>query len=176
QGQEITTTYFEQSVVWVPGEKPIQNKEFLKSSKIFDICKNVTVFWIHPTPIAEAEEDPELLIDNQRWLDRGSEHELEDTQVGPKRWARQLTEEDLPVSNYSSIFISCPIATLEFHPLWNERGYCCAQCHCANCYCWRVCEPLLGYYPYPYCYQGGRVICRVIMPCNWWIVQMLDRV
>ncbi|NWY32022.1 TNMD protein, partial [Pheucticus melanocephalus] len=52
EGQEITTTYFEQSVVWVPGEKPIQNKEFLRSSKIFDICKNVTIFWIHPTPIA----------------------------------------------------------------------------------------------------------------------------
>lgn len=52
QGEEITTTYFEQSVVWVPGEKPIQNKEFLKSSKIFDICRNVTIYWIHPTPIA----------------------------------------------------------------------------------------------------------------------------
>ncbi|TRZ07814.1 hypothetical protein HGM15179_019290, partial [Zosterops borbonicus] len=101
------------------------------------------------TNLEEAEEDPELLIDNQSWLDRGSEHELEDTQVGPKRWARQLTEEDLPVSNY---------------------------CHCANCYCWCVCEPLLGYYPYPYCYQGRRVICHIIMPCNWWIVRMLDRV
>lgn len=39
-------------MVWVPGEKPIQNKEFLKSSKIFDICRNVTIYWIHPTPIA----------------------------------------------------------------------------------------------------------------------------
>lgn len=65
---------------------------------------------------------------------------------------------------------------LEFHPLWDERGYCCAQCRRANRYCRRVCEPLLGYYPYPYCYQGGRVICRVIMPCNWWIARMLGRV
>lgn len=39
-------------MVWVPGEKPIQNKEFLKSSKIFNICRNVTIYWIHPTPIA----------------------------------------------------------------------------------------------------------------------------
>lgn len=65
---------------------------------------------------------------------------------------------------------------LEFHPLWDERGYCCAQCRRANRYCRRVCEPLLGYYPYPYCYQGGRVICRIIMPCNWWIARMLGRV
>ncbi|NWY64958.1 TNMD protein, partial [Erithacus rubecula] len=111
EGQEITTTYFEQSVVWVPGEKPIQNKEFLKSSKIFDICKNVTIFWIHPTPIAApelanlegAEEDPGLLIDNQSWLDGGNEQELEkDTQGGPRRRARQLTEEDLPINDYVS--------------------------------------------------------------------------
>ncbi|NXK65200.1 TNMD protein, partial [Sylvietta virens] len=179
EGQEITTTYFEQSVVWVPGEKPIQNKEFLKSSKIFDICKNVTIFWIHPTPIAAPEmanlegaeeEAPELLVDNQSWLDGGSEHELEkDTQAGPKRRARQLTEEDLPVNDYSE-------NGLEFHPLWDERGYCCAQCRRAHRYCRRVCEPLLGYYPYPYCYQGGRVICRIIMPCNWWIARMLGRV
>ncbi|NXR56963.1 TNMD protein, partial [Hippolais icterina] len=112
EGQEITTTYFEQSMVWVPGEKPIQNKEFLKSSKIFDICKNVTIFWIHPTPIAAPElanlkgaeeEDPERLIDNQSWLDGESEHELDkDRQAGPKRRARQLTEEDLPVNDYVS--------------------------------------------------------------------------
>ncbi|KFQ99737.1 Tenomodulin, partial [Opisthocomus hoazin] len=131
EGEEITTTYFEQSVVWVPGEKPIQNKEFLKSSKIFDICRNVTIYWIHPTPIAAPElvslegaeeEDPELLVDDQSWLDRGSEHEVEkNAQPGPKRRARQLTEEDLPVNDYSE-------NGLEFHPSWDEQGYCCAQC------------------------------------------------
>lgn len=49
------------------------------------------------------EEDPELLIVNQSWLDAGSEHEeKQDTQAGPKRRARQLTEEDLPVNDYVS--------------------------------------------------------------------------
>ncbi|PKU35151.1 tenomodulin [Limosa lapponica baueri] len=142
-GEEITTTYFEQSVVWVPGEKPIQNKEFLKSSKIFDICRNVTIYWIHPTPIAVL-------------VSAGS----------PPPCALQSGH---PPRNKSE-------NGLEFHPLWDERGYCCAQCRRANRYCRRVCEPLLGYYPYPYCYQGGRVICRIIMPCNWWIARMLGRV
>lgn len=64
QGEEITTTYFEQSVVWVPGEKPIQNKEFLKSSKIFDICRNMTMYWIHPTPTAGRRSHllPKVLV------------------------------------------------------------------------------------------------------------------
>ncbi|KFP09806.1 Tenomodulin, partial [Egretta garzetta] len=147
EGEEITTTYLDQSMVWVPGEKPIQNKEFLKSSKIFDICRNVTIYWIHPTPIAAPEladlegaeeENPELLVDNQTWLDGGSDREVgKDAQLGPKRQARQLTEEDLPVNDYSE-------NGLEFHPLWDERGYCCAQCRRANRYCRRGCEPPLG--------------------------------
>ncbi|NXA52181.1 TNMD protein, partial [Nothocercus julius] len=176
EGEEITSTYFEQSMVWVPGEKPIQNKEFLKSSKIFDICRNVTIYWIHPTLIAApelaslGEDGAELLADNQSWLDGASERgEQKDARAGSKRRARQLTEEDLPVNDYTE-------NGLEFHPLWDERGYCCAQCRRANRYCRRVCEPLLGYHPYPYCYQGGRVICRIIMPCNWWIARMLGRV
>lgn len=45
-------------------------------------------------------DDPEVLIDNQSWLDE--DEEKQDTQAGPKRRARQLTEEDLPVNDYVS--------------------------------------------------------------------------
>lgn len=48
QGDEVAGTSLEQSMVWVPGEKPIENMDFLKPSKIFELCKNVTVYWIHP--------------------------------------------------------------------------------------------------------------------------------
>lgn len=58
------------------------------------------------------EEDPELLVDNQSWLDAGSEHDVEkDPQAGPKRRARQLTEEDLPINDYVSegkCTLGCP--------------------------------------------------------------------
>ncbi|XP_019376911.1 PREDICTED: tenomodulin isoform X2 [Gavialis gangeticus] len=179
EGNVITTTYFEQSMVWIPGEKPIENKEFLKNSKIFDICKNVTIHWIHPTLITApefhdfdngGEDDVQILVNKQDWDKEQNKHHVDKAaRPGAKRQARQLTEEDLPVNDYSE-------NGLEFHPLWDERGYCCAQCRRGNRYCQRVCEPLLGYYPYPYCYQGGRVICRIIMPCNWWIARMLGRV
>lgn len=52
QNEEITTTFFEQSVIWVPAEKPIENRDFLKNSKILEICDNVTMYWINPTLIA----------------------------------------------------------------------------------------------------------------------------
>ncbi|XP_032628040.1 tenomodulin isoform X2 [Chelonoidis abingdonii] len=176
---ELMTTYLEQSMVWIPEEKPIDNKEFLKSSKIFDICKNVTTHWIHPTLITApelhdfedgGEDNVHFLVTKRDGAERQNEHHVDkDERPGTKRRARQLTEEDLPVNDYTE-------NGLEFHPLWDERGYCCAQCRRANRYCQRVCEPLLGYYPYPYCYQGGRVICRIIMPCNWWVARMLGRV
>ncbi|XP_019392007.1 PREDICTED: tenomodulin isoform X1 [Crocodylus porosus] len=179
KGDVITTTYFEQSVVWIPGEKPIENKEFLKNSKIFDICKSVTIHWIHPTLITApefhdfdnaGEDDVQIPVNKQDWDKEQNKHHVDKAaRPGAKRQARQLTEEDLPVNDYSE-------NGLEFHPLWDERGYCCARCRRGNRYCQRVCEPLLGYYPYPYCYQGGRVICRIIMPCNWWIARMLGRV
>uniref|UniRef100_A0A6J0UAW2 Tenomodulin n=1 Tax=Pogona vitticeps TaxID=103695 RepID=A0A6J0UAW2_9SAUR len=176
EGEETAATYFEQSVVWVPAEKPVENKDFLKNSKIFDFCKNVTVYWIHPTLLREAEvldfEDERELegpISTNQQDHQEVHHLAEEASPGRKRQARQLTEEDLPVNDYTE-------NGLEFHPLWDERGYCCARCRRAHRYCQRVCEPLLGYYPYPYCYQGGRVICRVIMPCNWWVARMLGRV
>ncbi|XP_077164730.1 tenomodulin [Paroedura picta] len=175
---EDVTTYFEKSVVWVPEEKPVESKDFLEDSKIFDLCKNVTTYWIHPTLLTELEP---LDFDNEGEADdpfpahrpvreEMKEHpEAKRARPNPSRRARQLTEQDLPVNDYTE-------NGLEFHPMWDERGYCCARCRRAHRYCRRVCEPLLGYYPYPYCYQGGRVICRVIMPCNWWIARMLGRV
>lgn len=57
-----------------------------------------------------------------------------------------------------------------------EQGFCCQYCRRGYRYCRRYHEPLLGYWPYPYFYQGGRVICQIVMPCNWWIARMLGRV
>ncbi|XP_042334976.1 tenomodulin isoform X1 [Sceloporus undulatus] len=175
--EEIATTYFEQSVVWVPAEKPAESKDFLKNSRIWEFCRNVTVYWIHPTLLKETgvfdfenegEVENGFPMNKQEWAEDHQE-EKKGGRPGNKRQARQLTEEDFPVNDYTE-------NGLEFHPLWDERGYCCARCRRAHRYCQRVCEPLLGYYPYPYCYQGGRVICRVIMPCNWWVARMLGRV
>ncbi|XP_063794437.1 tenomodulin [Pseudophryne corroboree] len=153
----ITSTIYEESMMWIPAEKPIEDKEFMKNSRIFEICKNVTTHWIYPTtPTA-----PEFLDFDDR-EDRSGEKQT-------KRQSRSLTEEDLPVNDYRE-------AGLEMPSVYDHRGYCCHHCRRGQRYCQRVCEPMLGYYPYPYCYGSGRVHCRIIMPCNWWIARMLGRV
>lgn len=54
-------------------------------------------------------------MDNQSWLDGGGEQEVEKgAQPAPKRRARQLTEEDLPVNDYVSVgkcMLGCPVCT-----------------------------------------------------------------
>nr|XP_033802415.1 tenomodulin isoform X1 [Geotrypetes seraphini] len=172
EGDEITATYYEQSIVWVPGEKPIEDKEFLRNSKIFEICKNLPVHWIHPTILTDGVEAEESSIPATKLFrpKENKDFQMDDkTKPGQKRQARDLTDEELPVNDYSEV-------GLELDPIFDNRGFCCHNCRRGQRYCRRVCEPMLGYYPYPYCYGGGRVICRVIMPCNWWIARMLGRV
>ncbi len=67
-------------------------------------------------------------------------------------------------------------AGLELDNSLDEQGYCCQYCRRGYRYCRRYHEPLGGFWPYPYYYQGGRVICQIVMPCNWWIARMLGRI
>ncbi|XP_077142630.1 tenomodulin [Ranitomeya variabilis] len=165
------TTIYEQSMFWIPSENPIGDKDFLKNSRILELCHNKSVHWIFPASPAAPEfgdfddEGDEESAAEQTLLPKDQRG---DKQSG-KRHSRSLTEEDQPINDYREV-------GLEFHPMWDHRGFCCHHCRRGQRYCRRVCEPLLGYYPYPYCYGSGRVICRIIMPCNWWVARMLGRV
>ncbi|KAG7282900.1 hypothetical protein CRUP_018400 [Coryphaenoides rupestris] len=55
----------------------------------------------------------------------------------------------------------------------DHLGICCSECRRSYTHCQRVCEPLRGYWPWPYNYAGCRVACRVIMPCRWWVARIL---
>lgn len=73
----------------------------------------------------------------------------------------------------------CPLQRdvgIELDNRLDERGYCCQYCQRGYHHCRRYHEPLGGFNPWPYYYQGGRVICQIVMPCNWWIARMLGRV
>ena len=65
---------------------------------------------------------------------------------------------------------------MNIDPALDHQGLCCAECRRSYTHCQRICEPLGGYHPWPYHYQGCRVACRVIMPCNWWVARVLGLV
>ncbi|XP_042626071.1 tenomodulin [Cyprinus carpio] len=145
------------SQIWIPAEDPISNKTFLLNSKIWEICQDLPIHWIHPSPLRDAEF-----------------HDVEDVEETPEleargpRQARDVMDQ-LPVNDYREI-------GLELDNSLDEQGYCCQHCRRGYRYCRRYHEPLGGFWPYPYYYQGGRVICQIVMPCNWWIARMLGRI
>lgn len=65
---------------------------------------------------------------------------------------------------------------MNIDPMLDHQGVCCAECRRSYTHCQRICEPLGGYYPWPYHYRGCRVACRVIMPCKWWVARILGLV
>lgn len=65
---------------------------------------------------------------------------------------------------------------MTFDPRLDHEGICCIECRRSYTHCHKICEPLEGYQPWPYHYQGCRAACRVIMPCGWWVARILGMV
>ncbi|XP_076005327.1 tenomodulin isoform X2 [Genypterus blacodes] len=145
----------EDSRVWVPAEEPIINPAFLLTSKIWEFCQDLPIHWIHPSPMSELHE-VEIAED------------APDAEVTGHRFTRDVGD-DPPVNDYRDVGI-------ELDNRLDEMGYCCQYCRQGERYCQRYYEPLGGFNPWPYYYQGGRVICQIVMPCNWWIARMLGRI
>uniref|UniRef100_A0A3Q4H5P7 Tenomodulin n=1 Tax=Neolamprologus brichardi TaxID=32507 RepID=A0A3Q4H5P7_NEOBR len=140
------------SQVWVPAEEPIVNPDFLLDSKIWEICQQLPIHWIHPSPLSAEVVN----VDTP------------DAEVTGQRFARDVLDH-LPVNDYRDVGI-------ELDNRLDEGGYCCQYCRRGYRFCRRYYEPLGGFNPWPYYYQGGRVICQIVMPCNWWIARMLGRI
>ncbi|XP_015244619.1 PREDICTED: tenomodulin [Cyprinodon variegatus] len=150
---EATDMKVEDPRVWVPAEEPIVNLDFLLDSKIWEICQQLPIHWIHPSPMTDGEVQ---------------DVDTPDAEVPGHRFTRDILDR-APVNDYREVGIE-----LDSH--LDDRGYCCQHCRRGYRYCRRYFEPLGGYNPWPYYYQGGRVICHVVMPCNWWIARMLGRI
>uniref|UniRef100_UPI00398F4173 tenomodulin n=1 Tax=Pristiophorus japonicus TaxID=55135 RepID=UPI00398F4173 len=156
---DITPVKLDESLVWVAAEQPIKDQHFLLNSKVLEVCGNLPIYWLRPSYLKDTV-----------FYDFGDVEEAEDdalaaelkTKPNGKRPSRSVND-----YRENGIF---------FDPMLDHEGYCCEACRRGHRHCQRVCEPLGGYMPYPYYYRGCRVICRIIMPCNWWVARMLGRV
>ncbi|MEQ2158580.1 hypothetical protein GOODEAATRI_013690 [Goodea atripinnis] len=81
-----------------------------------------------------------------------------------------------PAGAFRAVRLEGEQGTMDIDPILDHQGVCCNECSRSYTYCQRICEPLGGYYPWPYHYRGCRVACRVIMPCKWWVARILGLV
>lgn len=49
---ESVDTKVDDSQVWVPAEEPIVDLAFLFDSKIWEVCQELPIHWIHPAPLS----------------------------------------------------------------------------------------------------------------------------
>ncbi|NWX87686.1 CNMD protein, partial [Nothoprocta pentlandii] len=178
----------ENSLIWVAADEPIKDNSFL-SPKILELCGDLPIFWLRPTyPKANQRERREIKRKTRQTETNIDGEEVEAaTEVNTKPSTTQLrldldhqSNETRPMGQENDQLLNPdnPYNQLEgegtaFDPMLDHLGVCCIECRRSYTQCQRVCEPLLGYEPWPYNYQGCRSACRLIMPCSWWVARIM---
>ncbi|XP_056277806.1 leukocyte cell-derived chemotaxin 1-like [Pseudoliparis swirei] len=149
---EVMPAKFEDDLIWVAAGSPLSDSGFL-SNKIKDLCGELPIFWLRPTYSPSGQRDKRAA---------GRQRRQTEDEVNPENpYQRGLEGEE---------------GTMNTDPMLDHQGVCCNECRRSYTHCQRVCEPLGGYQPWPYHYRGCRVVCRVIMPCNWWVARIMGLV
>ncbi|XP_034039709.1 leukocyte cell-derived chemotaxin 1 [Thalassophryne amazonica] len=155
---EVMPAKFEEDLIWVAADSPLSDSTFL-SSKIKDLCGDLPIFWLRPTYPTSGQTKRRAAPRQRRQTAGAQEEEDAAAGVNPENpYQRGLEGED---------------GSMPIHSTLDHEGVCCAECRRSYTHCQRICEPLGGYQPWPYHYRGCRVVCRVIMPCRWWVARIL---
>ncbi|OWK64298.1 Leukocyte cell-derived chemotaxin 1 [Lonchura striata] len=185
---EIMPVRFDKnSLIWVAADEPIKHNSFL-SPKILELCKDLPIFWLQPTYPKENQRR-EMKRNKRQSEPNFDEEDLEAAaeEVNPRSRTMQLTQEPGHQANETrpmgqetdqTFNPDNPYNQLEgegmaFDPMLDHLGVCCIECRRSYTQCQRICEPLMGYHPWPYNYQGCRTACRIIMPCSWWVARIM---
>nr|XP_034957204.1 leukocyte cell-derived chemotaxin 1 isoform X2 [Zootoca vivipara] len=189
EGEIMPAKFAENSLIWVTAGQPIKNKNFL-SPKILELCGDLQIFWLRPSyPKVGRRKKREATrkarqAQSNLALDQ-SNAAAEEVNTRPRttqrtqqrRWQSNATwtsEQDTqPAFNPDNPYHLEGGEGMTFDPRLDHEGVCCIECRRSYTHCQRICEPLLGYYPWPYNYQGCRSACRLIMPCSWWVARIL---
>uniref|UniRef100_A0A8D0FY62 Leukocyte cell-derived chemotaxin 1 n=1 Tax=Strix occidentalis caurina TaxID=311401 RepID=A0A8D0FY62_STROC len=188
QEDEIMPVRFdENSLIWVAADEPIKHNSFL-SPKILELCGDLPIFWLRPT-YPKDNQRREMKRNKRQSESNFDTEDLEAAteEVNTRSPTTQLTQELDDQSNETrpmgqetdqTLNPDNPYNQLEgegmaFDPMLDHLGVCCIECRRSYTQCQRICEPLMGYYPWPYNYQGCRTACRIIMPCSWWVARIM---
>ncbi|GAB1299128.1 Leukocyte cell-derived chemotaxin 1 [Apodemus speciosus] len=182
EGKIMPVKYEENSLIWVAVDQPVKDNSFL-SSKILELCSDLPIFWLKPMyPKANStgiqRERREVVRNNAPSATRGPQGEPRGN-AGPGRpsnGTRPDVQDDEEPFNPDNPYHQQEGESMTFDPRLDHEGICCIECRRSYTHCQKICEPLGGYYPWPYNYQGCRSACRVVMPCSWWVARILGMV
>nr|XP_021498487.1 leukocyte cell-derived chemotaxin 1 isoform X1 [Meriones unguiculatus] len=181
EGKIMPVKYEENSLIWVAMDQPVKDDSFL-SSKILELCGNLPIFWLKPmypkATFAETQRERREVVRNVLSTTRRPQSESRGN-PGPRRRnneTRPSVQDDAEPFNPDNPYHQQEGESMTFDPRLDHEGICCIECRRSYTHCQKICEPLGGYYPWPYNYQGCRSACRVVMPCSWWVARILGMV
>ncbi|XP_028987680.1 leukocyte cell-derived chemotaxin 1-like [Betta splendens] len=157
---KVMPVKFEDDLIWVAADSPLSDSTFL-SNRIKDLCRDLPIFWLRPTSSSSGQRKRRATPGQRRQPATEEEEGEEEVANAENPYQRGLEGEQ---------------GTMDSHSRLDHEGVCCSECRRGYTHCQKVCEPLGGYEPYPYHYRGCRVVCRVIMPCRWWVARILGLV
>ncbi|XP_037542935.1 leukocyte cell-derived chemotaxin 1 [Nematolebias whitei] len=175
----------EEFLTWIAAEKPLKNTTFL-SNKILELCGKLPIFWLKPANRQDGARRKRDAQQAKRQLDTEEikvDAEERDPVSRAEREASRVGDGEEEVSAAGSAYNpdnpyhrggeAQEESAMTFDGMLDRQGICCSECQRSYTHCQRVCEPIRGYWPWPYNYRGCQVACRVIMPCRWWVARIL---
>ncbi|XP_067301244.1 leukocyte cell-derived chemotaxin 1 isoform X2 [Pseudorasbora parva] len=163
-------------LVWIASEEPVKDNSFL-SPEMLQFCGDLPIFWHHPANYLMASRKRRSVARVRRQTTGGLNRQQtrrRNSTSSVRQNERPTTPEINPENPYHNQEGS--EREMVFDPMLDHRGICCTECQRSYTHCERVCEPLEGYWPWPYNYHGCRQVCRVIMPCRWWAARVMGLV
>ncbi|KAM4731148.1 leukocyte cell-derived chemotaxin 1 [Anableps anableps] len=170
----------EEFLIWVAAKQPLKNTTFL-SNRILDLCGKLPIFWLQPMHPKDGERRKRGMQRAKRQLDM-QEIKASTEERDPESHSEQEAVDEgqsavgsgyNPENPYHRSSEAREESAMTFDSMLDHQGICCSECQRSYTHCQRVCEPLRGYWPWPYNYRGCQVACRVIMPCRWWVARIL---
>ncbi|XP_055101234.1 leukocyte cell-derived chemotaxin 1 isoform X2 [Symphalangus syndactylus] len=177
EGKIMPVKYEENSLIWVAVDQPVKDNSFL-SSKVLELCGDLPIFWLKPTYPKEIQRERREVV--RKIVPTTTKRPRSGPRSNPgagrlNNETRPSVQEDSQAFNPDNPYHQ-EGESMTFDPRLDHEGICCIECRRSYTHCQKICEPLGGYYPWPYNYQGCRLACRVIMPCSWWVARILGMV
>ncbi|XP_024086686.1 leukocyte cell-derived chemotaxin 1 isoform X6 [Pongo abelii] len=178
EGEIMPVKYEENSLIWVAVDQPVKDNSFL-SSKVLELCGDLPIFWLKPTYPKEIQRERREVV--RKIVPTTTKRPRSGPRSNPgagrlNNETRPSVQEDSQAFNPDNPYHQQEGESMTFDPRLDHEGICCIECRRSYTHCQKICEPLGGYYPWPYNYQGCRSACRVIMPCSWWVARILGMV
>ncbi|KAK2906025.1 hypothetical protein Q8A73_009968 [Channa argus] len=163
----MPVSFDEEFLVWVAGKQSLKDTSFL-SNKILGLCGELPIYWLQPlTPIDGERRKRDTQRAKRQFNLEEFEAAAEDRDLvshADEDTSRVMEQDEGGQSSAGSAYNpenpyhrsggARTEGAMTFDTMLDHQGICCSECQRSYTHCQRICEPLRGYWPWPYNFRG----------------------